>query len=149
MGLHFCSSYWGPDVDVYDPSRWDPNNTKSFLQKYNDTSTYNTTEASTAKEVKGSKEPVLLKPLRGAWIPFSDGIRACLGKKFAQVEFVAVLTVLLRRHRVELLKMAQQNGPLETDEQAKRRVEKIVFGALNRTGLTISETFGVVFKQRK
>ncbi|EJD47655.1 cytochrome P450 [Auricularia subglabra TFB-10046 SS5] len=45
----------------------------------------------------------LLKPKRGAWLPFSEGNRACSGKKFAAVEFVRVMLTLLRDHRVEIL----------------------------------------------
>ena len=44
----------------------------------------------------------LLKPAKGTWLPFSEGNRACSGKKFATVEFVAVLFTLLREHRLEL-----------------------------------------------
>jgi cytochrome P450 len=44
----------------------------------------------------------ILKPAKGTFLPFSDGSRACSGKKFATVEFVAVLFTLLREHRVEL-----------------------------------------------
>lgn len=44
----------------------------------------------------------ILKPPKGTWLPFSEGTRACSGKKFATVEFVAVLFTLLREHRLEL-----------------------------------------------
>ena len=33
---------------------------------------------------------------------FSEGARACLGKKFAQVEFVAVIAAIFSKFRVEL-----------------------------------------------
>jgi cytochrome P450 len=44
----------------------------------------------------------ILKPAKGTFLPFSEGSRACSGKKFATVEFVAVLFTLLREHRLEL-----------------------------------------------
>lgn len=44
----------------------------------------------------------ILKPAKGTFLPFSEGGRACSGKKFASVEFVAVLFTLLREHRVEV-----------------------------------------------
>lgn len=44
----------------------------------------------------------ILKAPKGTWLPFSEGNRACSGKKFATVEFVAVLFTLLREHRIEL-----------------------------------------------
>jgi cytochrome P450 len=44
----------------------------------------------------------ILKPPPGTWLPFSEGTRACSGKKFATVEFVAVIFTLFRHHRVHL-----------------------------------------------
>lgn len=44
----------------------------------------------------------VFKPARGTYLPFSEGARACAGKKFATVEFVAVLVTLLRDHRLTL-----------------------------------------------
>lgn len=44
----------------------------------------------------------LFRPERGAYIPFSDGPRSCLGRRIAQVELLAALAVLFQRHSVEL-----------------------------------------------
>lgn len=44
----------------------------------------------------------LFKPTKGAYLPFSDGYRACLGRRFAQVEVLAVLAVLFQNYSVEL-----------------------------------------------
>jgi cytochrome P450 len=44
----------------------------------------------------------LYTPIRGSYIPFSDGQRACLGKRFAQVEIVAALAVIFSEYSVEL-----------------------------------------------
>ncbi|KAG9249563.1 cytochrome P450 [Emericellopsis atlantica] len=46
--------------------------------------------------------PWLFQPERGAYIPFSVGARACLGRRIAQAEVVAALTVLFREYSVEL-----------------------------------------------
>jgi cytochrome P450 len=45
---------------------------------------------------------MIFKPAKGTFLPFSEGARACSGKKFATVQFVAVLLSLFREHRVEL-----------------------------------------------
>jgi hypothetical protein len=45
----------------------------------------------------------LFRPERGAYIPFSDGARSCLGRRIAQAEIVAALAVLFRDHSVELV----------------------------------------------
>ncbi|KAK3349235.1 cytochrome P450 [Lasiosphaeria hispida] len=44
----------------------------------------------------------VISPPFGAFIPFSEGPRACLGKRFAQVELVAALAVLFSSYSVEL-----------------------------------------------
>ena len=50
----------------------------------------------------GDTSAQLLRPPRGAYIPFSEGYRSCLGRRFAQVEVLAVLAVILRDYSVEL-----------------------------------------------
>lgn len=42
----------------------------------------------------------MLQPPAGNFIPWASGPRVCPGKKFAQVEFVAVIAKLFARHRV-------------------------------------------------
>lgn len=61
-------------------------------------------------------ERAFYRPYRGSFLPFSDGARACLGRKFANVEFVAILSTLFREYSVEL---EVKEG--ETYEQAKER----------------------------
>ena len=46
--------------------------------------------------------PSLYRPPRGAYIPFSEGFRSCVGRRFAQVEILASLAVVFRAHSVEL-----------------------------------------------
>ncbi|KAL9037504.1 MAG: hypothetical protein Q9214_005676, partial [Letrouitia sp. 1 TL-2023] len=43
-----------------------------------------------------------IRPPRGAYVPFSEGPRACLGRRFAQVEVLAVLAVIFSQYSVEL-----------------------------------------------
>ena len=44
----------------------------------------------------------LYKPVKGAYLPFSDGYRSCLGRRFAQVEVLAALAVIFQNYSVEL-----------------------------------------------
>ena len=46
--------------------------------------------------------PTLYRPQKGAYIPFSEGYRACIGRRFAQVEVLAALAVLFSQYSVEL-----------------------------------------------
>ncbi|KAL6707814.1 hypothetical protein ACN47E_003714 [Coniothyrium glycines] len=44
----------------------------------------------------------LFKPEKGSYIPFSDGFRSCIGRRFAQVEILAVLAAVFSQYSVEL-----------------------------------------------
>jgi cytochrome P450 len=44
----------------------------------------------------------LFHPPPGAYIPFSEGYRACIGRRFAQVEVLAVLALIFTQYSVEL-----------------------------------------------
>jgi cytochrome P450 len=44
----------------------------------------------------------LFRPAKGAFIPFSEGVRSCPGKRFTQVELTAILAVIFKQYSVEL-----------------------------------------------
>ncbi|KAM0808976.1 putative Cytochrome P450 [Seiridium cardinale] len=44
----------------------------------------------------------LFRPVRGSYLPFSDGARSCLGRRIAQVEMVAVLSIIFQKYSIEL-----------------------------------------------
>ncbi|KAK3903228.1 cytochrome P450 [Staphylotrichum tortipilum] len=44
----------------------------------------------------------LYRPVRGSYIPFSDGPRSCLGRRIAMVEMGAVLAVIFQGYSIEL-----------------------------------------------
>lgn len=44
----------------------------------------------------------LFRPVRGSYIPFSDGPRSCLGRRLAQVKVMAVLAVIFQTCSIEL-----------------------------------------------
>jgi cytochrome P450 len=85
----------------------------------------------------------LLKPPRGAYIPFSEGYRACLGRRFAQVEILAVLAVIFNHYSVELAvdDWATDEEVEKMDMQARRVVwEK----ARQRARWLMREGMGVI-----
>ena len=43
----------------------------------------------------------MFKPYKGSYTPFSIGTRGCIGKKFAHVEFTAIMLGLFREMSVE------------------------------------------------
>ena len=54
-------------------------------------------------------------------MPWAAGPRVCPGRKFAQVEFVAVIATLFRRHRVRPVPLAS-----ETPSQAQARLRDVI-----------------------
>lgn len=83
---HHTSRYW-PDPYKLDPTRWlKPPQPEKPLPSSN----------------KETTAVVRSRHVRGAFLTFSDGGRACLGRKFAQAEYIAFLATLLREYRIEL-----------------------------------------------
>jgi len=64
---------------------------------------------------KGGQPPdQFLKPIPGGYLPFSDGNRGCLGRRFALVELVALVTRIFRDFSVELITDCDANAPDKT-----------------------------------
>ena len=128
--LHYSEEYWGKDVREFHPQRWDARNAESFLAQNADLP---------GLSVSGLEYRSVHKPVRGAYIPFSDGFRACLGKKFAQVEFVVAMAVLFGRYRVEL-----------EDNTSKGRMdaERVLRESLSVVTLAMQESVPLRFVRR-
>ncbi|KUJ12892.1 cytochrome P450, family 5, subfamily A [Mollisia scopiformis] len=96
--LNTLPMYWGHDSLIFRPDRWIDNP--------------NPTDLSTEEH---------FQPAPGVFVPWAAGPRICPGKKFAQVEFVAVISKIFRKHKV---------GPVllqgETFEDAKKRIYEVV-----------------------
>jgi len=92
------------DLDTFKPERWlmDPS-IKKNVPKAVDTSQFKDAETEDLGGPNSADTSAsLFHPVKGAYIPFSEGHRACLGRRFAQVEVLAVLAVLFRDYTIEL-----------------------------------------------
>ncbi|KAI9844472.1 MAG: hypothetical protein M1837_005554 [Sclerophora amabilis] len=98
--LHTLPHYWGADSMVWRPSRW--------LVSSDTTGSASRT---------GPGNEAFIEPPKGTFVPWSDGARGCPGKKFAQVEFVAVMSRLFRHHRVRPVMLDGEDG-----EAVKERI---------------------------
>ncbi|KAL2823486.1 cytochrome P450 [Aspergillus cavernicola] len=129
--LHYSEEYWGPDASNFDPRRWDAKNEKSFLANNGDLPGLNG---------PGLEYSTIHKPVRGAYLPFSDGTRACVGKKFAQVEFIVTFAVLLRRYRVEL----PQGG-----DEGRKNAQRALDESFSVVALVMRDNLPLAFRERR
>jgi cytochrome P450 len=74
--------------------------------------------------------PSMFRPAKGAYVPFSEGYRSCLGRRFAQVEILAVLAVMFKTWTVELdITMFLQEG--ESEERLSEAKKREYWGMAN------------------
>jgi len=93
--IHAHPLYWGDDALEWRPSRW--------------------------IQTDGDGVERLLVPEKGVWEPWSEGIRVCPGRKFSQVEHLALMASILYSHAVE---PARERG--ETPQQTRERIMAVV-----------------------
>ena len=106
VGLHRNPKHWPhtseQDLHEFRPERWllDP----SKASTNTDDDTYETEEGLEADgpDKRPDTAASLFRPAKGAYVPFSEGYRSCLGRRFAQVEILAVLAVVFKNWSVEL-----------------------------------------------
>lgn len=110
---HTLPKYWGTDSLVWRPGRWIASPAKgAALESVLDAET-------------------ILEPTKGSYLPWSEGARICPGRKFAQVEFVAAMAVLLRGQRVRIVPRDGENLE-EVKRRALRLMEKRLLDAVVR-----------------
>ena len=92
---HTFPRHWGDDALTWRPQRW----------------------------ITGStiESEDFFKPLKGTYFPWSEGVRNCPGKRFAQVEFVAVMATLFQSHVAEPVPRGS-----ESLDKARERVLAVV-----------------------
>ncbi len=79
------------DLEEFKPERWILADSKcESLTTFHEVSSQDPSASS------------LYRPPKGAFIPFSEGYRGCLGKRFAQVEIIAILAFIFSQYSVEL-----------------------------------------------
>ncbi|EXJ90460.1 hypothetical protein A1O1_03562 [Capronia coronata CBS 617.96] len=98
-GLHSDPRWWGADSLEWRPQRWIQTDRKT------------------------GKESIAPPPPGAAFMPWSTGPRVCPGRKFSQVEFVAVISSLLQDYRLEPLVIW---GRMQTKEQARQALLDVV-----------------------
>ena len=90
-----------------------------------------------------SVEKKMFHPERGAYNPFSDGPRSCLGRLVAQVELVTTLAVVFQKYSIEL---AVDEWATDEDMSAMNREEmkKVYCMAQNKCQETIEQSWTII-----
>ena len=84
--MHHSKEIWGPDADDFVPERWD-----------------NVTERQAYSSTVCSIHLLTLPcRQRSAFIPFSYGPRACVGRNVAEMELALIVSTVFRRYEFEL-----------------------------------------------
>ncbi|KAH8893390.1 cytochrome P450 [Thozetella sp. PMI_491] len=85
------------DLDDFLPERW---------YRSSDNSKEADIEGADTEDYGGFSGPdtsaSLFRPVRGSFVPFSDGARSCLGRRIALVEMIAALAVVFQKCSIEL-----------------------------------------------
>ena len=98
--IHYDSELW-PSPDTFEPQRWMVSDPHAMDPAKGPTPTQEA-EIRSGRTQTGESIPIP-GSRKGTFLSFGEGPRACLGRSFARVEFVAIMARLLRHHRLELL----------------------------------------------
>ena len=93
------------DLEEFKPQRWFTEQPESKTKAGLDTFSFENGTAEANEFMVNSTPDTasnLFRPPKGAYIPFSEGYRACLGRRFGQVEILAVLATTFTEYSVEL-----------------------------------------------
>lgn len=122
-GIHSDPRWWGDDSLEWRPQRW------------------------VQVDPKTGKESIAPPPKGAAYLAWSAGPRVCPGRKFSQVEFVAVVSTILRRYRLDPMII---EGKMRTKEEAREALLKEIgdSGYVVTPRFRNPESAGVVFVER-
>ncbi|KAJ2974277.1 hypothetical protein NUW58_g1783 [Xylaria curta] len=119
--VHNHSRFWGPDAQEWKPQRW--------VTKFNQRDMSPSQKQEERNKNLGDKvaddymndEILLPPPSRGNYLGWSEGARDCPGKRFSQVEWVAIIATLFRDWKVE-----PSRSQDETAMQAQTKVFQLI-----------------------
>ncbi|KAL8760269.1 MAG: hypothetical protein Q9199_000168 [Rusavskia elegans] len=130
------------DLEEFKPERWLRESAHTCDSPSSEKDMYTEDAPNTATGTNSSH--ALHRPPRGAYIPFSEGYRACLGRRFAQVEVLAALAVIFKDYSIEL--GVEKYASDEEVEKMGREERREVYGmAVRDMRVLMREKMGMLF----
>jgi cytochrome P450 len=80
-------------------------------------------------------------PVPGSFIPFAEGFRACMGSRFARVEFCAALATICHDYEVQLIEGTGENA-------LRNGANRVSEGVGFEMGMKMKEAMGLRFVKR-
>ncbi|KIW00139.1 uncharacterized protein PV09_08317 [Verruconis gallopava] len=106
------------DLEEFKPERWFVKGTKEEASE----KLQQDADKDTGVDLSPDTADSMFRPPKGAYIPFSEGFRACLGRRFAQVEILATLAVIFKEHSVEVMPEEGEDAIKAMSKAERRKV---------------------------
>ena len=90
------------DLDDFKPERWLCKTTPNDSQQIDSAPESEDEEEAFGQFTGRNISAQLFHPVRGSYLPFSDGARSCLGRRLAYVKIMGVLAVIFQEYSIEL-----------------------------------------------
>jgi cytochrome P450 len=132
------------DLDDWVPERWF-SSTKKTAEK-----TTSSDSGSEDGENTASFDTTdgLLVPPKGVFMPFSEGARACPGRRFAQVEITAVLAVIFNTYSLEL-DVSEWASDAQVEKMSKEERRAVYQKAMTKARKLIFASQSEIFLQMR
>ncbi|KAF4548622.1 Cytochrome P450-like protein 42 [Elsinoe fawcettii] len=132
--IHRAESIWGKDAHEWKPRRWMKTSAvdSTAKQARAQESAIHTASRNGQTEVMDGSGP------DGAFLGWMHGPRVCPGKKFSQVEFVAVIFSLLSQYTIEVGEKMYDGLPGTEGEHWDQEARTKLLGVINDSGFHLT-----------
>lgn len=118
VAIHRHPAVWGKDFSEWNPGRWLTSDGK------------------------------IRKLSKGEFLAFSEGARACIGKKFAETEFKGIMCCLFENYKVRLHAGSKEEDLALTQEELRDRALKSMNFLKYRLALSLARRVPLEWVQR-
>jgi cytochrome P450 len=132
------------DLDDWVPERWFSSTKKAVEKTTSNDSGSEDGENTTSFDTSDG----LFVPPKGVFIPFSEGARACPGRRFAQVEITAILAVMFATYSLEL-DVSEWASDIEVDKMSKDERKAVYQKAMTQARKLIFASESEIFLQMR